>query len=177
MPKSNQSQCRKWAWSASAAPRRSSIPSGSSRNCAPRATPSRPITTAPMSSSSIPAGFLDSAKAKSLSAIGEAMKENGRVIVTGCMGAEAKQITDAYPGVLAVTGPQQYEAVVNAVHAAVPPLHDRQIRSGPAAGLAPHAAPLRLFEDFRRLQQPLHLLHHSELARRSRQPPGRRSAL
>jgi ribosomal protein S12 methylthiotransferase len=80
-------------------------------------------------------GFLDSAKAESLSAIGEAMKENGRVIVTGCMGAEAKQITDAYPDVLAVTGPQQYEAVVNAVHAAVPPLHDAKFDLIPPQGL------------------------------------------
>jgi ribosomal protein S12 methylthiotransferase len=80
-------------------------------------------------------GFLDSAKAESLSAIGEAMKENGRVIVTGCMGAEAKQITDAYPDVLAVTGPQQYEAVVNAVHAAVPPLHDAKFDLVPPQGL------------------------------------------
>ena len=70
-----------------------------------------------------------------LSAIGEAMKENGRVIVTGCMGAEAKQITDAYPDVLAVTGPQQYEAVVNAVHAAVPPLHDPKFDLVPPQGL------------------------------------------
>jgi ribosomal protein S12 methylthiotransferase len=80
-------------------------------------------------------GFLDSAKAESLSAIGEAMKENGRVIVTGCMGAEASQITDAYPDVLAVTGPQQYEAVVNAVHAAVPPLHDPKFDLVPPQGL------------------------------------------
>jgi len=80
-------------------------------------------------------GFLDSAKAESLSAIGEAMKENGRVIVTGCMGAEAKQITDAYPDVLAVTGPQQYEAVVNAVHAAVPPVHDAKFDLVPPQGL------------------------------------------
>lgn len=80
-------------------------------------------------------GFLDSAKAESLSAIGEAMKENGRVIVTGCMGAEAKQITDAYPDVLAVTGPQQYEAVVKAVHEAVPPVHDPKLDLVPPQGL------------------------------------------
>lgn len=69
-------------------------------------------------------GFLDSAKAESLDAIGEAMAENGRVIVTGCMGAEAETIRGAYPDVLAVTGPHQYEAVVEAVHEAVPPAHD-----------------------------------------------------
>ena len=69
-------------------------------------------------------GFLDSAKAESLAAIGAALKENGKVIVTGCMGAEPDQIRDAYPNVLAITGPQAYESVVQAVHAAVPPAHD-----------------------------------------------------
>ncbi len=69
-------------------------------------------------------GFLDSAQAESLSAIGAAMAENGKVIVTGCMGAEPEKITDAHPGVLAVTGPQQYESVLDAVHRAVPPAHD-----------------------------------------------------
>lgn len=69
-------------------------------------------------------GFLDSAKEESLEAIGEAMAENGRVIVTGCLGVEAGRIQDAFPDVLAVTGPHQYEAVVEAVHAAVPPAHD-----------------------------------------------------
>jgi ribosomal protein S12 methylthiotransferase len=68
-------------------------------------------------------GFLDSAQAESLAAIGKALNENGKVIVTGCMGAEPEKITDAYPGVLAVTGPQQYESVVEAVHRAVPPRH------------------------------------------------------
>ncbi len=65
-------------------------------------------------------GFLDSAKAESLEAIGEAIAENGRVVVTGCMGAEAQQITERFPQVLAVTGPQQYEQVVGAVKAAAP---------------------------------------------------------
>jgi len=65
-------------------------------------------------------GFLDSAKAESLEAIGEAIAENGRVVVTGCMGAEAAQITERFPQVLAVTGPQQYEQVVGAVKAAAP---------------------------------------------------------
>ncbi len=69
-------------------------------------------------------GFLNSAKQESLEAIGEAMAKNGRVIVTGCMGVEKERITAAHPGVLAVTGPHQYEAVVEAVHEAVPPLHD-----------------------------------------------------
>src|ERR1700728_895259 len=69
-------------------------------------------------------GFLDSAQAESLSAIGSAMAENGRVIVTGCMGAEPEKITSLHPGALAVTGPQQYESVLEAVHRAAPPQHD-----------------------------------------------------
>ena len=69
-------------------------------------------------------GFLDSAQAESLAAIGAAMAENGKVIVTGCMGAEPEKITAAHPGVLAVTGPQQYESVLDAVHRAAPPQHD-----------------------------------------------------
>src|SRR6201998_1267370 len=66
-------------------------------------------------------GFLDSAKAESLAAIGSAMAENGKVIVTGCMGAEPDQITQAFPNLLSITGPQQYESVLDAVHRAVPP--------------------------------------------------------
>ncbi len=66
-------------------------------------------------------GFIDSAKAESLDAIGEAIAENGRVIVTGCMGVEEGAIRDVHPSVLAVTGPQQYEQVVSAVHEVVPP--------------------------------------------------------
>jgi ribosomal protein S12 methylthiotransferase len=69
-------------------------------------------------------GFLDSAQAESLAAIGTAMAENGKVIVTGCMGAEPEKITAVHPGVLAVTGPQQYESVVEAIHHAVPRPHD-----------------------------------------------------
>ena len=68
-------------------------------------------------------GFLDSAKAESLGAIGKALKENGKVIVTGCMGAEPESISTAHPDVLAITGPQQYESVVDAVHKALPPAH------------------------------------------------------
>ncbi|MCZ4272885.1 30S ribosomal protein S12 methylthiotransferase RimO [Maritalea porphyrae] len=68
-------------------------------------------------------GFLDSAKAESLEAIGEAIKENGKVIVTGCLGTEEQLIRDTHPNVLAVSGPHQYEAVVNAVHENVPPVH------------------------------------------------------
>src|SRR5271156_1548961 len=69
-------------------------------------------------------GFLDSAQAESLAAIGAAMAENGKVIVTGCMGAEPEKITAAHPGVFAITGPHQYESVLEAVHRAAPPQHD-----------------------------------------------------
>ena len=80
-------------------------------------------------------GFLDSAKAESLDAIGEALRENGRVIVTGCLGAEPDFITGAHPRVLAVTGPHQYEQVLDAVHTAVPPDPDPFVDLLPAAGV------------------------------------------
>ncbi len=80
-------------------------------------------------------GFLDSAKAESLDAIGEALNENGRVIVTGCLGAEPDYITGAHPKVLAVTGPHQYEQVLDAVHRAVPPSPDPFIDLLPAQGI------------------------------------------
>jgi len=80
-------------------------------------------------------GFLDSAKAESLDAIGEALAENGRVIVTGCLGAEPDYITGAHPKVLAVTGPQQYEQVLDAVHRAVPPDPNPFIDLLPATGV------------------------------------------
>ena len=78
-------------------------------------------------------GFLDSAKEESLAAIGEAIAENGRVIVTGCMGNEAEAIRARFPDVLAVTGAHQYEAVVEAVHEAAPP------GQGPFVDLIPQA--------------------------------------
>ncbi|MEA5161569.1 30S ribosomal protein S12 methylthiotransferase RimO [Cereibacter johrii] len=80
-------------------------------------------------------GFLDSAKAESLEAIGEALRENGRVIVTGCLGAEPDYITGAHPKVLAVTGPHQYEQVLDAVHGAVPPAPDPFVDLLPATGV------------------------------------------
>ncbi len=80
-------------------------------------------------------GFLDSAKAESLGAIGKALKENGKVIVTGCMGAEPESIASAYPDVLAITGPQQYETVVDAVHKALPPMHDPFLDLVPPEGI------------------------------------------
>ena len=80
-------------------------------------------------------GFLDSAKAESLGAIGSALKENGKVIVTGCMGAEPENITAQYPGVFAITGPQQYESVLDAVHRAAPPRHDPFLDLVPPEGI------------------------------------------
>ncbi len=80
-------------------------------------------------------GFLNSAKQESLDAIGEAMAENGRVIVTGCFGVEKERIIDAHPGVLAVTGPHQYEAVVSAVHDAAPPVANPFMDLVPPEGL------------------------------------------
>jgi ribosomal protein S12 methylthiotransferase len=94
-------------------------------------------------------GFLDSAQAESLEAIGEAMAENGKVIVTGCMGAEPEKITGKYPNVLAITGPQQYESVVEAVHRAAPPRHDPFVDLVPPEGvkLTPrHYAYLKISE-------------------------------
>ncbi len=81
-------------------------------------------------------GFLDSARAESLDAIGEAISANGRVIVTGCLGAEPEYITGQHPRVLAVTGPHQYESVLDAVHLAVPPAPDPFIDLLPASGVS-----------------------------------------
>ncbi|TBX29025.1 30S ribosomal protein S12 methylthiotransferase RimO [Nioella sediminis] len=81
-------------------------------------------------------GFLDSAKMESLEAIGEALQQNGKVIVTGCMGAEPETITGTHPTVLAVTGPHQYEQVLDAVHKAVPPDPDPFIDLLPARGVS-----------------------------------------
>ena len=81
-------------------------------------------------------GFLDSAKAESLDAIGEALAENGKVIVTGCLGAEPDYIREHHPRILAVTGPHQYEQVLDAVHAVVPPSPDPFIDLLPASGVS-----------------------------------------
>ena len=94
-------------------------------------------------------GFLDSAKTESLEAIGEAVTENGRVIVTGCLGVEEQAIRAAHPAVLAVTGPHQYEQVLDAVHSAAPPAPDPKVDLIPASGvrLTPrHYAYLKISE-------------------------------
>jgi ribosomal protein S12 methylthiotransferase len=80
-------------------------------------------------------GFLDSAKAESLAAIGEALRRNGKVIVTGCMGAEPGPILDAYPNISAITGPQDYESVMAAVHKAAPPLANPFVDLVPPQGI------------------------------------------
>ena len=82
-------------------------------------------------------GFIDSAKAESLDTIGEAIAENGKVIVTGCMGVAEDAIRNVHPSVLAVTGPQQYEQVVQAVHEVVPPKidHDPFVDLVPPQGI------------------------------------------
>ena len=110
-------------------------------------------------------GFIDSAVAESLDAIGDAMAENGKVIVTGCLGAQARRPSPTgHPNVLKVTGPHDVRGSRwTAVHLAeLPPLHDpfldllpaqRRPGAGPDdIGIKPHAAPLRVLEDFRRLQ-------------------------
>ena len=95
-------------------------------------------------------GFLDSAKAESLAAIGEAMNENGRVIVTGCMGAEPGAIRDAFPNVSAITGPQAFDSVMAAVREAAPAPHDPfldLIPGGEGVRLTPrHYAYLKIAE-------------------------------
>lgn len=80
-------------------------------------------------------GFLDSAREESLGAIGDALDANGRVIVTGCLGAEPETIMKRHPKVLAITGAHQYEAVVKAVHEAVPPVNDPYTALIPESGL------------------------------------------
>ena len=80
-------------------------------------------------------GFIDSAIQESLDAIGEALDENGRVIVTGCLGADSEKILSAYPNVLAVTGAHAYEAVMHSVHEHLPPLHDPYTDLVPPQGI------------------------------------------
>ncbi|MCZ8187815.1 MAG: 30S ribosomal protein S12 methylthiotransferase RimO [Beijerinckiaceae bacterium] len=80
-------------------------------------------------------GFLDSAKAESLEAIGKGLSENGKVIVTGCMGAEPEQIREKFPEVAAITGPQAYESVMQAVHEVVPPQHNPFLDLVPEQGI------------------------------------------
>ena len=94
-------------------------------------------------------GFIDAAIDESLEAIGEALEQNGRVIVTGCLGARPERILERHPRVLKVTGPQAYEEVLTAVHEHLPPLHDPFLDLVPAQGvkLTPrHYAYLKISE-------------------------------
>ncbi|MCW8907972.1 MAG: radical SAM protein, partial [Sedimenticola sp.] len=94
-------------------------------------------------------GFIDAAVEESLETIGEALNENGRVIVTGCLGVKADEVRSVHPGVLAVTGPHAYEAVMQAVHAHLPAPHDPYISLVPPQGvkLTPrHYAYLKISE-------------------------------
>jgi ribosomal protein S12 methylthiotransferase len=94
-------------------------------------------------------GFIDAAVDESLDAIGEALEQNGRVIVTGCLGAKPERILERHPRVLKVTGPHAYEDVVGAVHEHLPPLHDPFFDLVPAQGvrLTPrHYAYLKISE-------------------------------
>jgi ribosomal protein S12 methylthiotransferase len=94
-------------------------------------------------------GFIDAAVDESLDAIGEALRENGRVIVTGCLGARANLIREAHPEVLAVTGPHRYEEVLAAVHAHLPQRHDPFVDLLPPQGIKltpPHYAYLKISE-------------------------------
>jgi hypothetical protein len=113
-------------------------------------------------------GFLDSAKAESLEAIGEALAENGRVIVTGCLGADEATSAARAPRGARRHRPAPVRAVLDAVHAAVPPQPRPVHRPDPAAGRPPDAAPLRLSEDLRGLQPQVPLLHHPLDARPAR---------
>ena len=97
---------------------------------------SSPVNTPmPIWRLSTPAAFSTARRRSSLAAIGAALAENGKVVVTGCMGAQPEQITAAYPNVLAVTGPQQYESVLAAVHRAAPPPHDPYVELIPPQGI------------------------------------------
>ena len=122
-------------------------------------------------------GFLDSAQAESLDAIGEALEENGKVIVTGCMGAEPEKITERISRTCSRSPARSNtRAWSRRCTARLPPQHDPFLDLVPPRGHQAHAAALRLSEDFRGLQQPLHLLHHPEAARRSGLAAGRRRA-
>src|SRR6478672_13429916 len=80
-------------------------------------------------------GFIDSAVAESLDAIGEAMAENGKVIVTGCLGKKPEVIRASHPDVLSISGPQDYASVMTAVHSALPPRHDPFLDLVPPQGV------------------------------------------
>ncbi len=124
-------------------------------------------------------GFIDEAVRESLDAIGEALAENGKVIVTGCLGARrgtggGSLVGEVHPKVLAVTGPHATEEVMSHIHRA-PAAAARSVhRPGALRRREADTAPLCLPEDLRGLQPPLHVLHHPVDARRPGQPADRR---
>ena len=91
-------------------------------------------------------GFIDAAVAESLEAIGEALAENGKVVVTGCLGAREGVVQQAHPAVLAVTGPHDTAAVMSAVHAHLPKPHDPYTDLVPVKLTPPHYAYLKISE-------------------------------
>ena len=126
-------------------------------------------------------GFIDDAVKESLDTIGEALAENGKVIVTGCLGAKTGRggdnlVAQMHPKVLAVTGPHATQEVMDAVHLHLPKPHDPFVDLVPPPGRQADAEALRLPEDQRRLQPPLQLLHHPRHARRPGVAPDRRRA-
>ena len=119
-------------------------------------------------------GFIDAAVDESLEAIGEALAENGKVIVTGCLGAQPQKILDRHPQVLKITGPHATKRWSRRCTSICRRRTSPFLDLIPAAGREAHAAPLRLPEDLRGLQSSLQLLHHPLDARRPLQPADRR---
>ncbi len=134
----------------------------------------RPIMRVRTSCLSTPAAFSIRPRKRALKRLARRLAENGRVIVTGCLGNEAEMIRARYPKVLAISGAHQYEAVVGAVHEAAPMPVNAFINLVPEGALETDAPPLFLSEDFRRLQPSLRLLHYPQHSWRSRQQPDRR---
>ncbi len=152
------------------------VPSASSRACAPKAMRSPANMTAPISSSSTPAASSIRPRRNRSRRSAPRMAENGKVIVTGCMGAEPEQIRDRFPNVLAITGPQAYESVMAAVQQAALPSRDPYIDLLPPQGVEADAAPLRLSARFRKAATTAAPSASSRAAWRSRFPAGRRCA-
>ena len=118
-------------------------------------------------------GFIDSAIDESLAAIGEALDQNGRVVVTGCLGTHPDRIRERHPKVLAITGPHATLEVLAAVNAHLPQPHDPYVDLLPPQGIRLTPASLRVSEDLRGLQQQVQLLHHSVAARVAGEPSAR----
>ena len=116
--------------------------------------------------------FIDDAVEESMQAISEALNENGKVIVTGCLGAKQGVVEKAFPDLLAVTGPHAADEVMTAIHQHLPPDTDPKLSLIPPGGIKLNTTALCLPENLGRLQSPLYLLHHPVAARGPGQPPG-----